>query len=71
VLGGSVAVASKGEALPVMSCGGRESLTLADSRSVEESADPLREDWPGVGMRRLPAEGVVLLEEESGLTWCW
>lgn len=70
MLSGSVAVVSEGEALPVM---GREgdAFTLTGSWIVEESADPLRDNKPGVGMRRLPAAGGVLLEGESGLKGCW
>ncbi len=71
-LGGSVAVASaSGDALAVI---GRDSdsLTSAGSWGADESTEPLREDWPAVGMRRLPAADAdgVLLEGESDLTCC-
>lgn len=52
-LGGSVAAASEGVALTVM---GWEvgSFTVVEGIScvVDESAEPIRDDWPGVGMRR-------------------
>lgn len=72
-LGGSVAVASasEGDALAVI---GRDSDSLASAGSwgADESTEPLCEDGPGVGMRRLSAADgdSVLLSGESGLACC-